>query len=396
MARRSTDINNFVTAVLPALSRSLAEQFNIFRVMHHGTHEKQLSNVFAWLLAADATHDLGDVVQRAFVARVNAELPVEAQLPPTGYHVVQEVNTHGRDEVADEFGMDIADIVLSRPDAAIVVENYGTSDGHGHDYQRYLAHGVAGGRASAVVLLCHRREAHLQRDGWEQAIVVTYAELLADLQTYVDHDRWWCRRHPDQLFFIRQMVQQFVEGQAAVDVDDQISFIKAMCETGESARYGYRPRERATQEFADLVAEHARRQFEDSLTTLATVKDGLRSFARAVLVEGVNSKIEDGRIENVVTRFVGQWEWCIELQRTDAQPTIFLEFGPTAVVENERVAEPVERPDYSRVFVTLQDVERESIARIVQTDVSLAEVIDGLRRDDHRLCEAVLTMVVAG
>lgn len=36
------------------------------------------------------------------------------------------------------------------------------------------------------------------------------------------------------------------------------------------------------------MAEHARRQFEDSRTTLAAVKDGLRRFARSVLVEQVN------------------------------------------------------------------------------------------------------------
>ena len=64
-------MNDFVTALLPSLSKSLSATFNIFRVMHHGTHEKQLSNVFAWLLAADETHGLGDKVQTAFVERVN-------------------------------------------------------------------------------------------------------------------------------------------------------------------------------------------------------------------------------------------------------------------------------------------------------------------------------------
>src|SRR5699024_2311345 len=73
-----------------------------------GTHEKQLSNVFAWLLTADATHELGDAVQRAFLSRVNAGLPVDAHLPPAGYRVVQEVDTRGDEEVADEAGMDIA------------------------------------------------------------------------------------------------------------------------------------------------------------------------------------------------------------------------------------------------------------------------------------------------
>ena len=385
-------MSDLVTALLPALSRSLAEQFNVFRVMHHGTHEKQLSNVFAWLLTPDATHELGDLVQRAFLARVNAAFPDATRLPPSGYRVAQEVNTTGGTEAAEEVGMDIADIVLSRPDASVVIENYATSDGHGHDYHRYLAHGGAGGRASAVVLLCHRRETHLQRGGWEKAAVVTYEEVLDDLQAHIARDPSWCRRYPDQLFFIRQMIQHFVKGPAAVDVEDQIAFIRTMCETRESARYGYRPRDRVAQEFSDLVAEHARRQFEDSFKTLATVKDRLRSFARTVLVEQVNGRIASGPIEKVLTRFVGQWEWCVELQRADPQPSIFLEFGPTAVVENDRVPDPVDEPDFSQVFATLQDVETASIARIVQTDVSLAEVISGLSPDDLRLRDIVLTM----
>jgi hypothetical protein len=393
MARRQTDMSGFVTALLPALSRSLAEQFNVFRVMHHGTHEKQLSNVFAWLLSVDGTHQLGEAFQRIFLERVNAELPAEARLPSCGYRVVQEVNTNGGEEIAgDDIGMDIADIVLSRDDAAVVIENYGTSDGHGHDYYRYLAHGAVAGRAAAVVLLCHRRQPHLQRDGWENAAVVTYAEVLSDLQAHLADNRSWCRRHPQQNFFIEQMVQHYVEGPAAVSIDDQVSFIKSMCETGESARYGYRPRDRAMQEFADLVAEHARRQFEESRQTLAAVKDGLRTFARSTLMKQVNEMLKDGRVVKVVTRFVGQWEWCVELQRADAHPTIFLEFGPTAVVENERVAEPLVAPDYARVFVTKRAAGGDNIGRIVQTDVGLVEVLSGLSPDDARLSNAVIAV----
>lgn len=57
-------MDQLVTALIPSLSRSLTEQFNVFRVMHHGTHEKQISNVFAWLLQPDETHELGDAFQR--------------------------------------------------------------------------------------------------------------------------------------------------------------------------------------------------------------------------------------------------------------------------------------------------------------------------------------------
>lgn len=195
---RATGLSGFVTALVPALSRSLADQFNVFRVMHHGMHEKQLSNVFAWLLATEATHDLGDAFQRILLARVNRGLPADMGPSSAGYRVVQEVDTRGGQEVADgAVGMDIADIVLSRHDAAVVIENYGTSDGHGHDYQRYLAHGAAVGRAAAIVLLCHRRERHLQRNGWENAVVVTYGEVLADLQAHIARDSAWRKKHPE-------------------------------------------------------------------------------------------------------------------------------------------------------------------------------------------------------
>src|SRR3954451_20618250 len=71
----SSSLDQMVTALVSSLSRSLAEQFNVFRVMHHGTHETQLSNVFAWLLRADGTHGLGDDFQRIFVGCVNRGLP---------------------------------------------------------------------------------------------------------------------------------------------------------------------------------------------------------------------------------------------------------------------------------------------------------------------------------
>ena len=37
---------DLVTELLPILGRSLDVGFNVFDVMHHGTHEKQISNVF--------------------------------------------------------------------------------------------------------------------------------------------------------------------------------------------------------------------------------------------------------------------------------------------------------------------------------------------------------------
>ena len=39
------------------------------------THEKRLSNVFAWLFTIDATLELGDAAQRIFLDLVNESLP---------------------------------------------------------------------------------------------------------------------------------------------------------------------------------------------------------------------------------------------------------------------------------------------------------------------------------
>ncbi len=106
---------------------------------------------------------------------------------------------------------------------------------------RILLHGVAGGRQGVVVLLCARRESHRQTDGWERAVVVTYGELLEGLKAHVAGDRAWRRANPRQDFFINELVQHFMEGPGAVSGEARIAFIKAMCETGESARYGHRP-----------------------------------------------------------------------------------------------------------------------------------------------------------
>jgi len=378
-----------VTALVPSLSRGLAEQFNVFRVMHHGTHEKQLSNVFAWLLSVDGTHELGDAFQRLFVEQVNRCLPVASQLPTGGYRVIQEVDTSGHEDL----GRDIADIVLTSARARIVVENYESSDGHGHDYHRYFAHGALGGKQSVVVLLCIRRESHRQTDGWEQAVVVTYAELLEGLKAHVAGDIAWRRGHPQQSFFINELVQHFTEGPGVVSGEDRIAFIKAMCVTGEGARFGYRPQEVAAQEFADLLALHAKRQFEEGRKTLAEVKRALKRYAEWTLIGQINGTLPIGPLTSIQARFVGQWEWCVALRRADSQPNVYLEFGPTAVVENGRVAEPVVDPDHTKIFVTRQAADPDGIDRIIQTDVGLDEVLAGLSDDDVRLRDGVLAVV---
>lgn len=384
-------LDQLVTALVPSLSRSLAEQFNVFRVMHHGTHEKQVSNVFAWLLDSGATHELGNTFQRIFIGHVNRHLPAAAQLPPDGYRVAQEVNTAGLEDPS----ADIADIVLAGERASIVIENFEWSDGHGHNYQRYLAHGSTGGRRSVVVLLCVRHLNHLLTDGWENAVVVTYAEVLEKLKAHIASDHAWRHQHPRQNIFINELIEQYTEGPGVVSVQDRVRFIEVMCETGESARYGHRPHDVAAQEFADVVAQHARLQFEEGRKTLGEVKRGLRRYAEQALVGEVNDPLLGGPIVAAETRFVGQWEWSVTLRRADPAPNLYLEFGPTAVVKNQLAAEPVTDPDFSKVFVTRQAAEGDGIDRIAQTDVGLHEVLDGLSNEGGRLGKALLTIVAA-
>ena len=382
-----------VTALVPSLSRSLAEQFSVFRVMHHGTHEKQLSNVFAWLLDPEGTHELGDAVQGLFLDLVNAHLPAEVQLPRSGYEVAQEVVTPGHEGLPNPESADIADILLSSPSAAVVVENYGTSDGHGHDFYRYLALGRAGDRDAAVVLLCQRRERHHQRDGWEQAAAITYAELLDAVRSHTTNDRAWTRKHPDQHFFLRQLFEHFVEGPAAMNTDDTFAFLTAMCETGESARYGYQPHDRAAEEFGDLIAAQARRQLSESRALMAATKRSLSIYVNAVLVEQLNRELSNGPVEEVITHFSGLWTWGVGLRRGEKLPAVFLVFGPTAVQELDQVPRKLEDPDFSQVFVDLKDPAVGGPSRLAHTGVSLVEVMDGLPVNDVRLRDAVLAII---
>src|SRR5215469_8556216 len=64
-----------VTRLLPVLAKKPQEEFNVFDVMRYGGHERQLSDVFAWLLDAGGNHKLGDAFLRVFIDEVNRGLP---------------------------------------------------------------------------------------------------------------------------------------------------------------------------------------------------------------------------------------------------------------------------------------------------------------------------------
>src|SRR6476660_4514773 len=129
-----------VARLAPMLAVQREERFNVFDVMHHGAHEKQLSNVFAWFLDDRGTHKLGTRFQDIFVAAVNASLAHGDTIGPGTFSVRQERNTSENGQP-----MDIADLVLENASTTIVIENYFTSDGHGHSYEGYRAFGARDG-----------------------------------------------------------------------------------------------------------------------------------------------------------------------------------------------------------------------------------------------------------
>jgi hypothetical protein len=257
----------------------LEARFNVFDVMHHGTHEKQISNVFRWLLETEGNHHLGDMFLRIFIDEVNRGLDRVYQglddegnrvlvgrgpLAPAAYLVLQEVNTS-----AVRGAEDIADLVLKNDDAVIVVENYFTSDGHGHSYGGYLTYSQLDGRQGAVVLLCHDQNSSLQTDGWEYASVVTYGGLLDRLRLAIDSDRRYQQKHPEPYSFIDQMHRKFVKGRGPVEDHQVLDFVIAMCATGEARRYGELPHTSAAERFANDVAEQARERFGEGREMLA-------------------------------------------------------------------------------------------------------------------------------
>ena len=169
---------------------------------------------------------------RIFIEEVNRGLVGREPFAATEYLVLQEVNTSS----AGEEGDDVADLVLITDDAAIVVENYFTSDGHGHSYDRYLTYSQRGGRLGAVVLLCHDHDSSLQAMGWENASVVTYGRLVERLWNAVEGDRQYQRMYPEPYSFIDQMHRKFTIGRGRVEDHHVLDFVVEMCATSQAGR----------------------------------------------------------------------------------------------------------------------------------------------------------------
>lgn len=387
---------DLITGLLPILSRSLDPGFNVFDVMHHGDHEKQMSNVFRWLLEPGGSHNFGDAFQRIFIDEINHGLPPGQPLPPGPYSVRQEVNTSG---VGD--GGDIADLALSSESVRVVVENYFTSDGHGHSYTGYLRHGEQGGRRGVVVLLCRDEDRSLQTNGWENAAVVTYRGLVARLRSTLSEDRRYVRENPDAFAFVDQMYRKFTVGAGRMGDRDVLDFITEMCATGEARRYQHQRVEQAAERFAEDVAQQARERFSESRELLHRIKKGLLNYSDRTLRVQLNETFEADFIARVSARYSGIYQWTVNFHLGSGysspegaeigEDEIQFKFGPSAWHANNdgvwrRTVDPA-TADYTRVFLT-----HRKRLEIRQSAVTLQEVLDGIRPDDRRLHDEIVQL----
>ncbi|KYH45431.1 PD-(D/E)XK nuclease family protein [Branchiibius sp. NY16-3462-2] len=379
-----------VTSLLPLLARSEEAGFNVFDVMRHGSHEKQLSNVFAWLFDERGTHGLEDRFLRIFLAEVNQGLPPENQFVAQSYAVWQERNTSAEHEA-----LDIADIVLENDSERVVIENFYTSDGHGHRYDGYLSFARGGGRAGVVVLLCQSHDIARQADGWEHAIVVTYATLVNRLLQLVGEDRTYTERHSEAYSFIAQMYRKFVKNRGPMEDHELLSFVAAMCATGAAERYAWNPQETAATTFAAEVAAQAEESFVEGRQLLQRLKGRLRSYCGGPLKTQLNDTLGAGFIRGVNSNYRGSYQWTINFDVDDegesfGETRLQVKFGPSALHANQKDPEwkqTVADPDYSHLFLT-----RARYRQVRQSAVTLQDVLDGLAPDDRRLHDEIVDL----
>lgn len=385
--------DDFVTGFLPVLGRSLELGFNIFDVMHHGLHEKQISNVFKWLLDPEQTHNLGDRFLRIFIDELNWVSLGSEPLPHGSYLVRQEVNI-----AVGGAGADIADLVLESEDAVVVIENYFTSDGHGHSYSGYLAFAVRDGKRGVVALLCRDEDVSLQTLGWEDAAVLTYGKLAERLLENVGGDKAYQRKNPDAYAFIEQFHRKFVRGRDRMSDQDVLNFVVAMCDTGEVRRYQEQPQEVAAERFADDLAVQARERFGEGRDLLQRVKGRLSAFSEGPLRRQLNATQGEGFVRGVDARLAGIYQWTVNIAVKEesndlGQSRLQLKFGPSAWFANERDPSwtrtvDSSQADYSRLFLTWPGVKE-----VRQSTLSIHDVLDGLEPADPRLHDEIVELL---
>jgi hypothetical protein len=380
--------DDLLTGLLPGLGRSSKAGFNVFDVMRHGTHEKQISNVFGWLLDAEGTHNLGDLFQRIFIDELNRGRADQELFAHGPYLVRQEVNTSGPED-----GQDIADLVLENDEERLVIENYFTSDGHGHSFDSYRQFARRDGRRGAVALLCRDEDSSRQTGGWEQASVVTYDKVVIELRQRVASD--YQKKNPESYSLIDQMHRKFAGGRRHVEDQEVLQFLTVMCATGEASRYREQSQDTAALKFADDVANQAVERFGEGRELLQRVKGRLKTHCARVLQDQLNATMGANFVTKVSATYAGIYQWTVNLEVIDegeevGEAKLQLKFGPSAWFANEQDATwrrtvDLGAADYSHLFLT-----RARFREIRQSAVTLQEVLAGIGSHDLRLHDEIV------
>lgn len=405
---------DLVTSLLPTLTQPWREEFNVLNVMHHGRHEKQISNIFTWLLDTEGSHNLGDRFLRIFVAELNTQLG-GPRIAPEAFAVSQERNTSPHGEPKD-----VSDIVLEGERSVVVIENYFKSDGHHHSYEGYLAFADergGPGKESVVAILCAYRDdealAEDRNTGWRNAPVVTYSSVLSALNDLVTSDGSYRTANPQASWFVNQLFSYFAKGTPVNE--DLLRFIAGMCQVGEAGRYG--PGNAADADrFATDFSELARQRFIDSRELLMDVKAELRRYAAGTLVNQIEAATNRRPFSQVTANFQGKYQWTVNLLPgesaadegiadavassgtvVDGLPgRLQLKFGPSAWWANSSDEGhtmfpkyvPAELADYTRLFLTWN-------GEIRMSSVTMEEVLTGLSEGDTRLRDEALELMQA-
>lgn len=354
-------------------------RFNVFEVMHHGTHEKQLSNVFAWLLSSGGTHGLGSAFQQIFVEEVNRGLMAQgrALIADQPFGVRQEINTAPAGERED-----IADIVLDGGDTTIVIENYGVPDGHEHSYDGYLAYGARQPPGkSVVVLLCESGLGGALVDGWENAPVVLYATLLNRALELIQSLPRYRNEYVEQYYFIENMHRHFTNRAAlSMDREGLMQFVDALCTSGEAERFGRQHQDVVARELADQLREEAIQRYTEGRELLRLARNTLRDYCDATLSSRVNETLPRNVLGNasVPGKGINFWEVSIAphpdfVDEAEGPYVAHLVLGPSAwhAVTQGRWRGTGIQPDYTRILL----LDDRTGGRVVPSEVSIVELL---------------------
>lgn len=388
-------VRDLVTELIPVLTRPWGQRpFDLFEVLHHGTHEKQLSNLFAWLLKDDETHDLGDVPARILVDEINARREA-VPLDYGHFKIFQEQNTSESND-----GADIADIVMVDTErrVAIVIENFHTSHGHGHSFAGYLEYGRrrASGGVSVVVMLCATEDRTQLLDGWQNAAVVTYKSFVRKVCDYVDNLNGYPENHPAQFAFFKQMRAHFVKGEEVND-EASIEFVKQLCSVDEAALFGMTSQAVAEEAFGEKIKQEFIRRMAESRAMLFRVKSNLKLYCEGDLRNQLREESREDIFDGVKADLRGNYQWTARLvngAQSEGDEVLQICFGPTAWLHLEdpwrefpalEVREP--NPDFANLLI----VDRHK-TRAMQSAVTLGDVLEGLD-GDTRLADEIIAFL---